>query len=154
VTYPIVGQWKMKAFLYFNPKVRAAINKLRDPKKQTIITAPAILHRDPARIENIIERINLAVPRYLQRDHRDDVASDMTYAWLEGRLRDEDIERCATEFVKARYETDHNKYGDRSLDVPIYVDGSATLLDKLSTETGSSGYWGDINMMASTGRRK
>jgi hypothetical protein len=60
--------------------------------------------------------------------------------WLEGRLRANDIERRATEFVRARFKSDHNKHGDLSLDVPIYIDGSATLLDRLSTETGSN-YW-------------
>ena len=39
-----------------------------------------------------------------------------------------------------------------SLDARLYDDGNATLLDCLSTEAGT-GYW-DINMMASSGRRK
>jgi hypothetical protein len=150
--YPIIGQWKMKAFLFFNPKVYVAINKLRERTKGTIVMAPAISIRRPARVEGLIERINLAVPRYLQRDHRDDVVSDRACAWLEGRLRADDIERRAIEYVRARFKSDHNKHGDLSLDVPIYLDGSATLLDRLSTEA-EAGLW-DINMMASTGRRK
>jgi hypothetical protein len=150
--YPIIGYWKTNAFLFFNPKIHAALIKLRDPAKKTIITAPRISHHNPRQVERAIERINVAVPRHLQRDHRDDTISDMTFAWLEGRLRDVDIERNASSFVRARFKSDHNRYGDLSLDVPIYVDGSATLLDSLSTDSGA-GYW-DPNMMASTGRRK
>jgi hypothetical protein len=150
--YPIIGYWKMKAFLFFNPKVNATIAKLRHRVKKNIITAPAISHYNPAEVERAIERINLAVPRHLQRDHRDDTVSDMTCAWLEGRLRDDDIERRAPEFVRGRFKSDNNKYGDLSLDVPIYLDSSSTLLDTLSTDS-ESGYW-DPNMMASTGRRK
>jgi hypothetical protein len=148
--YPVIGEWKMKAFLFFNPKVNAAINKPRHPV--SVIAAPAISLRNPAAAARIIDRINRAVSRGLQRDHRDDTISEMACAWLEGRLQEDDIEKRAGEFARSRFKSDHNKYGDLSLDVPIYVDGSATLMDRLSTET-ESGYW-DLNMMASTGRRK
>jgi hypothetical protein len=148
--YPVVGEWKMKAFLFFNPKVNAAINKPRHPV--SVIAAPAISLRNPAAAARIIDRINRAVSRGLQWDHRDDTISDMACAWLEGRLQEDDIEKRAGEFARSRFKSDHNKYGDLSLDVPIYVDGSTTLMDRLSTET-ESGYW-DLNMMASTGRRK
>ena len=150
--YPIIGYWRTKAFLFFNPKVRAALSKLRDPLKKNIITAPGILRHNSTKVARVIERINRAVPRHLTRDHRDDAISDMALAWLEGRLRDDDIERAAPKFVRDRFKLDHNKYGDLSLNVPIYVDGNVTLMDTLSTDSGA-GYWDDINMMASTGHR-
>jgi hypothetical protein len=151
----VLGAGKAQAFLFFNPKVHATLWRIRRGSRAShkLIAAPAVVSlNNPERAEHILVRINQAVPCYLQRDHRDDVVSDMTYAWMEGRLRPDDIERRTIEFVRARFKSDHNKYGNLSLDVPIYLDGTATLLDRLSTEV-DTGYW-DINVMASTGRRK
>jgi hypothetical protein len=101
---------------------------------------------------DFVDRISAAVSRNLSRDHRDDVIADMVEAILTGKLKHEDIARRAGEFVAVRFKSDHDRYGDLSLDIPVYVDGNATLLDRLSTEAGA-GYW-DMNMMVSAGRRK
>ncbi len=71
---------------------------------------------------------------------------------LEGRLKRSEIAARAREFIRAEYKSNHNAWGPRSLDAWLFDDGNATLLNRLSTEAGT-GYW-DINMMASTGRRK
>jgi hypothetical protein len=69
----------------------------------------------------------------------------------EGRLK---ISDCAARVDE--YRRRHNRrpraWGDYSLDAPIGEDGSATWLDMVSVDA-ESGAW-DINMMASTGRRK
>lgn len=129
--FDIVPVFAMKAFWYFNPKVHVVMRKLRLEAKRPIIAAPAIALRDPAVVARVMERIDIAVPRYLQRDHRDDVISDMTTAWLERRLRADDVEARTKEFVNARFKSDHNKWGDISLDVPLSIDGTVTLGDIL-----------------------
>ena len=109
----------------------------REIKSPAVIIAPAL--NSPAQVEGIIKRINQAVPRHLSKDHRDDTISDMTLAWLEGLLRTDDIERRTREFVSKRFKIDHNKWGNVSLDVPIYLDSRTTLLDTLAS--GSAGLW-------------
>jgi hypothetical protein len=147
----ISGHWRMEdeGISIFQSQGQCGDQQRRPT---SIIAAPVISLRNPATAARILDRINLAVSRGLQRDHRDDTISDMTCVWLEGRLREDDIEKRASNFARARFKSGHIKYGDLSLDVPIHVDGSATLLDRLSTET-ESGYW-DPNVMASTGGRK
>jgi hypothetical protein len=95
-----------------------------------------------------MDEIQAAVPRHLSRDHRDDVIQNIWMAVVQRKVRRQDIPTKAREFVRAEYDENHNKWGDRSLDVR----STATLLDHLSSEVGT-GFW-DINMMASTGRRK
>jgi hypothetical protein len=55
------------------------------------------------------------------------------------------------DYVTAQFRQ-YSKYDRVSLDARLFEDGNATLLDRLSTDV-DTGYW-DINMMASTGRRK
>jgi hypothetical protein len=47
-----------------------------------------------------------------------------------------DIPTQAHKFVRAEYQSNHNAWGPRSLDVPIYLDSSTTLI-----ETVTSGLW-------------
>jgi hypothetical protein len=70
---------------------------------------------------------------------------------VEGKLRIKDIRKRVREYVTGQY-PQFSKYGPRSLDARLFADGTTTLLDRLSTEAGTD--YGDINMMASTGRRK
>jgi hypothetical protein len=156
--HPILAPAKLGAFLFFNPKIRADLKKIATAARAEmapIIAAPAIV-RSPALVtqfaEHVFARIHQAVPMRLSKDHRDDTISDMTFAWIEGRLEADDVERRAKEFVNKRYTSDHDKYRSRSLDVPIFEGSTLTLLDRLTTEAGT-GYW-DPNMMASTGHQK
>jgi hypothetical protein len=80
---------------------------------------------------------------------RGDVMSLMFIAVAENRLNLADADDRVEEFVKV-HRRRPRVYGESSLDKPVSFDSSATLLDMLSTESGS---W-DVNMMASTGRRK
>jgi hypothetical protein len=82
---------------------------------------------------------------------RDDVIGAMALEIVEGKLRPTDIRRRVREYVAAQYRQ-FSKFGPISLDARLSEDSNATLLDRLSTEA-STGYW-DVNMMASTGRRK
>jgi hypothetical protein len=155
----VIPRAKLDAFKFFHPKIRPKLSILKAQARlakiitpESIIAAPAISERSPASTERVMQRCAKAVARNLQRDLRDDVISDMVLAWRSGQLNARDIVCRAIEFERVRFRSDHNRYGDRSLDVPIYVDGGVTLLDTLSTEAGFN-YW-DPNMTASTGRRK
>jgi hypothetical protein len=90
------------------------------------------------------------VPDTLPAQIRDDVIGAMALAVVEGRLRTADIRKRVREFITAQYRQ-FSKYGPISLDARLSEDGNATLLDRLSTDVEAG--W-DINMMASTGRRK
>jgi hypothetical protein len=84
-------------------------------------------------VGSLLDRINAFVPRYLSRDHRDDVIGEMVLAVYEGRLEEADIERCVRAFVNVGYRRDHDKYGPVSLDVPIFREGATTLGERITT---------------------
>lgn len=112
-----------------------------------ILRRPAIA----AQGADIFMLIRAAVPDYLPVQIRDDVIGAMALEIVEGKLRPADIQRRVRDYVTAQYR-EFSKYGRVSLDARLFEDGNATLLDRLSTDVGT-GCW-DINMMASTGRRK
>lgn len=107
--------------------------------------------RAPAPVDDIFALLRSAVPATLPRQIRDDVIGKMALEIFEGKLRPADIGRRVREYVAAQFR-EFSNFGRVSLDARLYDDGNATLLDRLSTEA-CTGYW-DINMMASSGRRK
>lgn len=109
------------------PKLLSKVPLIKAPKLPPLTTAL----RFPA--GSLLDRINSVVPRYLPRDHRDDVIGEMVLAVYEGRLEKADIERRVGEFVNLGYRRDHDKYGPVSLDVPIFGDSSTTLGDMVTT---------------------
>lgn len=108
--------------------VWAATNKSRHPK----IASPSIIRAT----DNIVDAIEAAVPRHLPKDHRDDVIQNIWLDVLQGKFARTEIATRASSYVRAEYRASHNKWGDRSLDVPIWIDSATTLLDTLSTEQG------------------
>lgn len=108
--------------------VCAATNKSRHPK----IASPSIIRAT----DNIMDVIEAAVPQHLPTDHRDDVIQNIWLDLLQGCLKRHEIAARAGEYVRAEYRTNHNKWGARSLDVPIWIDSATTLLDTISTEQG------------------
>ena len=114
-------------------------------RRAQILRAPAIAEHGA----DIFMLIRSAVPATLPAQIRDDVIGVMALEIVEGKLRPADIRRRVREYVSAQFRQ-FSKYGPVSLDARLFEDGNATLLDRLSTDAG---YW-DINMMASTGRRK
>ena len=116
-------------------------------RRAQILRAPSIAEHGA----DIFMLIRSAVPAYLPAQIRDDVIGAMALEIVEGKLRPTDIRRRVREYITAQYRQ-FSKFGHVSLDARLYDDGNATLLDRLSTEAGT-GYW-DINMMASSGRRK
>jgi hypothetical protein len=116
-------------------------------RRTQVLRAPAI----DAHGADIFMLIRSAVPANPPAQIRDDVIGAMALEIVEGKLRPTDIRRCVREYVAVQYRQ-FSKFGRVSLDARLFEDGNATLLDRLSTEAGT-GYW-DINMMASTGRRK
>lgn len=116
-------------------------------RRAQVIRAPIIA----AHGADIFTLIRSTVPASLPAQIRDDVIGVMALEIVEGKLRTTDIRRRVSEYVSAQYRQ-FSKFGPVSLDARLYDDGSATLLDRLSTESGT-GYW-DFNMMASTGRKK
>lgn len=95
---------------------------------RSIVTSPAIIRAT----DDIMDEIEAAVPRYLSKDLRDDTIQNIWLAVIERRLKRSEITSRAHKFVRAEYNINHDKYGPRSLDVPIYLDGSTTLLDTLT----------------------
>jgi hypothetical protein len=116
-------------------------------RRAQVFRAPSIAEHSGG----IFLLIRSEVPTTLPAQIRDDVIGAMALAVVEGKLRPSDIRRRVREFVAAQFRQ-FSKYGPASLDARLSDDGNATLLDRLSTDVGT-GYW-DINMMASTGRRK
>jgi hypothetical protein len=133
--YDVLGQWRGRALLYFHPKLHKQIKKLAHSKPR-LVCRPAIII-SPANASQLIESINAAVPRTLPQDMRDDIIGEMTLAVIEGRLKIQDVARRMTEFVRASFKTDHNKWGALSLDQPMFEDGTVTLGD-----TVIRGLWG------------
>lgn len=123
--FPKVG----KRFRALSEK-NAAARRQEAILSRPIIAAPSIIRA----ADDIMDVIESAVPLYLPYDHRCDVIQNIWKAVLEGRLKRSEIASRAKEFVRAEYRSNHNRWGDRSLDVPIWVDSSTTLLDTLSTE--------------------
>lgn len=95
---------------------------------RSIVTAPAIIRA----ADDIMDIITAAVPRYHSKDVRDDAIQNIWLAVIERRLKRDEITSRAYKFVRAEYNINHNKYGPRSLDVPIWIDGKTTLLDTLT----------------------
>jgi hypothetical protein len=116
-------------------------------RRAQILRAPAIAERGA----DIFRLIRAAVPAYLPAQIRDDVIGAMALEVVEGKLRPSDIRRRVGEYVTGQYRQ-FSKFGPVSLDARLFEDGSATLLDRLSTEEAGTGW--DFNMLASTGRRK
>jgi hypothetical protein len=116
-------------------------------RRAQVLRAPSIAERGA----DIFAMIRAEVPINLPAQIRDDVIGTMALEVVEGKLRASDIRRRVHEYVSAQFRQ-FSKFGPRSLDAALSADGSATLLDTLSTDA-STGYW-DPNMMASTGRRK
>lgn len=109
---------------------RVAIKVATNQGRHPTVASPSIIRAT----ENIMDVIDAAVPRHLPKDHRDDVIQNVWLAVIEGRLKRSEIAARAREFVRAEYRLHHNRWGDRSLDVPIWIDSATTLLDTLSTE--------------------
>jgi hypothetical protein len=110
---------------------RNVIAQREAAKQLHIITAPSII-RAADDIMNVICAAVDAVPRRLVKDHRDDVIQNIWLDILQGRLKRHEIAAHARRYVNDEYRTSHNKYGNRSLDVPIWIDGNTTLLDTLT----------------------
>ena len=127
-----------------NAKVHLAEAGAR--RAQTTRAATIAAHGD-----DYFDLIQSVVPSTLPIEIRKEVISAMASDVVEAKLRAADIRKRAATYVAAYFKK-NSKYGDRSLDAHLFHDGNATLLDRLSTDAGA-GYW-DINMMASTGRRK
>jgi hypothetical protein len=139
----VVDIVRLKIFCDNNPKIGRVIRRLAEKNriagmsapKGSMVAAPAIL-RDAC---DVMDEIEAAVPRHLPRDLRDDVVQNIWLAVTERSLKREDIPKRTHEFIRAEYKNNHNAWGPRSLDVPLWIDSNTTLLDTLAS--GSSGLW-------------
>lgn len=97
-------------------------------------TAKAIkLKSEPVRPfrDALYARIASAVPRNMSDATRDDIISEIYLAVSEGTLSEDDIEANARRFSNAAIGMWESKFGPRSIDVPMFEDGTATLADLL-----------------------
>jgi hypothetical protein len=103
--------------------------RIEGAKSRRVHAAPSIIRATC----DIMREIEAAVlPFKLPKDHRDDAIQNMWLDALQGKLRRSEIAARAHEYVRAEYRSNHNTWGDRSLDVPIYLDSNTTLLDTLT----------------------
>jgi hypothetical protein len=126
---------KWRAIRHFYPKIAKIMDKIIVEAQPAIIRAPSVI-----RVSNdTFDAIAAAVPRHLPSDLRDDAIQNIWVAVCEGRVNRNEIAVRAKEFIRAEYRTNHNAWGARSLDVPLWIDSNTTLLDTLAS--GSSGLW-------------
>lgn len=135
--YPIVGSmFRWQAIRTFDPRIGkrmdAIIAAARAQRKAALIkpARPAILRLNTV---DLLDRINSLVPRGLARDQRMDIISDMTEAVLSGRLQPDQLAQNVTRFVRANFQSDHNKFGPLSLDMPAFRDGETPLIESIVT---------------------
>jgi hypothetical protein len=137
--YELLKKHRWRAIRNYFPKVGKQMDKIITDTKAAR-RCKIILPARPAIIRaismDLVGRISASVSVCLSRDHRDDVIGDIVEAVLSGRLKPGDIEKEATKFVRARFRTDHNKFGDLSLDVPLWTDGETRLIDVIPEEQG------------------
>jgi hypothetical protein len=126
--FEIIGRERFTAILAYEPKLRKRVKKLTVRRLSPLIAAPSIIRAT----DDIMDVIESAVPRGLTPDHRADVIQNIWIAVLERRLKRSEIVPRVREYINAEYRNAHNKYGDRSLDVPIWLDSRTTLLDTLT----------------------
>jgi hypothetical protein len=127
------GEWKAGAFFHFNPRIFREIKKLtfRTPR---IITSPAIIITDAHRNERLLNRIKaaVAVPRWLSRDDRQQLVSDIYFEVFAGSMKQCDIEVEAKKLARKRHSL--IKYAPPSLDRPKYRDSAAPEVDFIASD--------------------
>jgi hypothetical protein len=154
----VVTQRALQIFRSKNPKFDHLVAKLagvsqvkrRDEAKSSRLYVRSVPITASAGAD-FFQLARNAVPASLPRQVREDAIGSMALDLAEGKLQPGDIRRRVQEYITAQFRL-FSKFGPRSLDAPLSADGSATLMDVLSTDSGG-GYW-DLNMLASTGRQK
>jgi hypothetical protein len=154
----VITHRALQIFRDKNPKFDRLVATLSDANKERrraeVRERSILIRRSPISASagaDFFQLARNAVPSSLPRQVRVDVIGSMALDLAEGKLQPDDMRRRVREYITAHFRM-FSKFGPRSLDAPLSADGSATLLDMLSTDAGT-GYW-DPNMMASTGRRK
>jgi hypothetical protein len=135
----VVDNVRLNRFCDENPKIGQRIRALAE--KNRAISEPNPVRAVKTSIvrasNGIMDVISAAVPRHLPRDLRDDAIQNIWLAVLEGRLKRTEIAARAREFINAEFRSAHDKHSKTSsLDVPIWLDSSTTLLDRLATGSG------------------
>lgn len=137
---PIVRKVELINFRQMHPKIDRQIQKLAIPARKqawinnirrNLIVRP--LAADPLELMRLIAK---HVPAHLPADMRDDVTQNVAIAVLERRLHPKDIPARIRQFVSSEFKTAHNKWGERSLDMPLSIDNSTLLI-----ETITQGFW-------------
>lgn len=135
----IVDARAFTRFMRENPRIRTQIQKLAFTNKQAVmrerierkrlVAAPALLRNDGADAFEVIMR---ATSR-LWEGERGDIMSLMFVAVAEGRLLPRDAEKRLPEFVREHRRQFQGKFGQLSLDQPLFDDSGLTLGDTITT---------------------
>jgi len=87
------------------------------------ICAPSLIRAAPAALSfptgSLMERLVALLPTNLARDHRDDLISEIALAIYEGRVPEAHLEGHVMALIRRAFKTDHNPWGDVSLDTVI-----------------------------------
>jgi len=129
---------RLNRFCDENPAIGKRIRALAEKNKIRAIGHPVTAIKPSIiRFSNdIMDEIKAAVPRHLLRDLRDDATQNIWVTVTERRLKRSEIASRAHEFIRAEYKNNHNAWGPRSLDVPVWLDSNTTLI-----ETITHGLW-------------
>ena len=114
-----------------NVQLRAWKWRLKFGQKPSIIVAAPIGLRLPP--GSLMERLVAMLPKNLAPDHRDDLISDIAMLVFEGRVPEANLEANVRLLVRRSFKTDHNPWGDVSLDAPVFADSTTKLGDTVTT---------------------
>lgn len=127
----IFGFNKLKVLRQSNPEFdRLYTGKILLVRPRSdLITRPSVLTPEAQEYQ----RVAAFVPYQLPHDVRDDVIQSIFLAILEGSLQPDQVRGRVQEFIRAHYREANRhgvgKFGLKSLDAPIFSDGSKTLAD-------------------------
>ncbi|WP_441228063.1 hypothetical protein AB7813_08915 [Tardiphaga sp. 20_F10_N6_6] len=121
-----------------NPKMAAVLEKQLEINRQAHKQeGMAKRRKDKLRISansNVVDIIDAALPKWLDRDQRSDITTAMYLALADGHLKKKDIKARVGEYVRANNKLSQNigRYGFNSLDAPMGDDNPASRIERLT----------------------
>jgi hypothetical protein len=130
----IVGHDQLAAFRNHHAQISSLIGKLAaaNLKNQIHRVRTSQFHSGIRHNNEISASIRNALPSRLTKEQRDEISQMIWFAIGEGRLRPRDVAGRMQEFVRLDFRLHHNKFGPRSLDMPLHEDGHETLIDTIT----------------------
>jgi hypothetical protein len=93
--------------------------------------------RNGSLTRNALQEAEKCIPRYLDRQDREDIKHDIVAAVLAGELAIEEIRGDAAWFKNEHFRGSIDLSRVESLDAPLFDDSPTALIDRLTTDTTS-----------------